>query len=124
MRRYYGAVDTSQSSEFSSAVADLPMTRFYCTCPRKTFVSPSDGSAVGTGVPNPPFNKSPFLPLQSPAVVNYTNLSVWGAGEEVGGSHLVQTHCFVLRNELSVGNWDVERLRELHSWTSGSGNRC
>lgn len=44
----------------------------------------------------------------------------WGGG----GGLVIWSRLIVLcvKNELSVGNWDVERLRELHSWTSSSAD--
>lgn len=44
----------------------------------------------------------------------YQSEAVGGGGE--GGI------VWCLRNERSVGNWDVERLREPHSWTMAAGS--
>lgn len=64
------------------------------------------------GKPTVP-SKDVFLPLECPAVANHTRL---GLSEGEGGI------VWRLRNERSVGNWDVEQLRELHSWTMAAGS--
>lgn len=128
---------------FSSAEADVTMTHaaskyFYCSgemqhisqediclsLRQQCSVGKPCSSSSSQTFPNHHLTKSVFFLC---TVQLLQIIPIWECrGDGWGGGGVMWSRLIVLclRNELSVGNWDVERLRELHSWTSGSGNHC